>query len=185
MGRLGRERTFIVQPADYDTPGMSFPSDLLGILSLTYKWPREDGNHLAAVGKACDVMRREIRDRGYSEAKTSKYIQAVAGKQEKQSQELEWIKFLTKMIVSEYEIQHLKTLAKDGPFRAIARWKSTFEWELRHLLSIGLVERLPGKGMRSLFEVGGEPDVKEHLRITDEGHRYLEYYERTRAAEKG
>ena len=40
MGRLGRERTFIVQPANYVAPGMSLPSDLLGILSLKYSWPR-------------------------------------------------------------------------------------------------------------------------------------------------
>ena len=87
------------------------------------------------------------------------------------------------MVVSKHEILHLKNLASDRPFKAFAKWGSTFEWEMRHLLTIGLVERLPDRGMSSLFDAGGEPDVKEHFRIADEGRRYLEYYEQTMAAE--
>ena len=86
--------------------------------------------------------------------------------------------------MSRYVLRHLQKRASDKPFKAIAKWGSTFERELRHLLTIGLVERIPDKGIRSLFDVGGEPDVKQYLRITEEGRRYLEYHEQTMAAEK-
>ncbi len=61
MGRLGRERTFILHRAE---PGLRLPSDLAGLSTAQYHWPRADGNHRAAVAAACDRMRGAIRLQG-------------------------------------------------------------------------------------------------------------------------
>jgi len=58
MGRLGRERTFIVYDAD---KVIKIPSDLAGIKLATYKGNRQDGNLLAAVGEAADEIRDAIK----------------------------------------------------------------------------------------------------------------------------
>jgi len=99
----------------------------------------------------------------------------VKREQERQAQELAWIKMLIMLIVSDYERTHLKSFAPDGPF--MAETNSSFEWELRHLLTLGLIERLPGKGMRSLFASQGTHNIKDHLTITQRGREYLHLLE--------
>ena len=60
MGRLGRGRTFILQSG----AGLKVPSDLSGVSTAPYYWPRSDGNHRAAVATACDMIREKIRALG-------------------------------------------------------------------------------------------------------------------------
>lgn len=57
-GRLGRERTFIVQPRGSDT--LHLPTDLLGLTPAWYDPDRSDGDLLAALGPACNKVRRAI-----------------------------------------------------------------------------------------------------------------------------
>lgn len=109
-------------------------------------------------------------------------LESVQERQERQSQELEWIRSLVDLVVSDYERTHLRALLADGPFWANVRPNSTFEWELRHLLTLGLVERHPGHGIRSLFRDQGRRDVKEHLYITERGKRYLRLLNQVRPA---
>lgn len=103
--------------------------------------------------------------------------QVKAGKDiEFQAKEIDWLKLVITLIVSDYERMHLKNLAADEHFVAEVKEGSTFESELRHLLTLNLIERLPGKGMRSL--VGrGKVDIKESLVITEQGRRYLKMVE--------
>ncbi len=61
MGKLGRGRTFILQRSHSD---LKVPSDLSGITTAQYYWPRTDGNYRAAVATACDSIRRTIRSLG-------------------------------------------------------------------------------------------------------------------------
>jgi hypothetical protein len=77
--------------------------------------------------------------------------------------------FLLEHFVTEYELVHLQKLASDEPFPF--KRASAFEAELRRLLALGLIERLPRKGIRSLFQAGD--DVRNHLRITNRGRDYL------------
>ena len=74
MGRLGRERTFVVRPHG---DGVKIPSDLAGLTTAPYDWPRGDRNHKAAVGPACDSIREMIRSLGFSEARVSTQVRAV------------------------------------------------------------------------------------------------------------
>jgi hypothetical protein len=61
MGRLGRERTFVI----YDsTSSVRVPSDLAGITVATFCGARDDDNLLAAVDDACRTIKRHARKLG-------------------------------------------------------------------------------------------------------------------------
>ena len=134
--------------------------------------------------------------RGEQEAvfvKVSEHVQLTVGKQElraqldsvqerqeKQLQDLEWIIRLTvDLIITKYERLHLQNLMREGPFMADAQPNSTFETELRHLLTLDLIDRHQGKGFRSLFRDGGHHNVKDHFFITERGKKYLELVNKT------
>jgi hypothetical protein len=78
------------------------------------------------------------------------------------------------LLISDAQRRHLEYLAADGPFVAKIEKESNFEWELRHLVTLGFVDRHPGKGFRTLFGEEGQRNVKDHLFITDRGKLYLE-----------
>lgn len=170
MGRLGRERTFVVRPR---SNGVKIPSDLAGVTLATYEWPRTDNNCTAALGPACDKIREVIRSRGFSPTKVLAHVQAVEEEQFRQRKDIEILKFLVQHFVTEYELIHLNKLAGDKPFTFTR--SNAFEAELRRLLAMGLIARRPGKGIRSLFKAGDDDDVRNHLTITDQGRKYLEF----------
>jgi hypothetical protein len=70
----------------------------------------------------------------------------------------------------------LQNLASEEPFVAEVKPGSTFEWELRHLLTLKLVDRHPGKGMRTLLDQRKD-NIKAHLFITELGRKYLKVLE--------
>jgi hypothetical protein len=167
MGRLGRSRTFVIRPGG---ELMKIPSDLAGLTAAIYEWPRADGNHKAAVGPACDSIREMIRSLGFCETKVSTQIHEVRIEQLRQRTDLQAIlRFLLENFVSGYELTHLTKLGSGEPFPFTK--SQTFEAELRRLLSLGLIERLPNRGIRSLFAAAD--DVRNHLKITDRGKAYL------------
>jgi hypothetical protein len=108
----------------------------------------------------------------------------VAEEQQRQADEIEWIKFLMRNFLTQYELEHLKRLASLEPF-----WfdfnsgtKAYFERELRRLLELSLIEREPNKGVRGLLydkeglqriENKSMKDVKQYLHITKPGLDYL------------
>ena len=71
MGRLGRERTFIIYDADEP---LKIPSDLAGVTHARYRGKRKDRNLLAAVGEACDPIRHMVREHGSREERTLSHI---------------------------------------------------------------------------------------------------------------
>jgi hypothetical protein len=66
MGRLGRERTFVACDRN-----LSVWNDLAGITLAQFDASRPDGNVMAALGPACNQIRRTIRRLGPRQAKTS------------------------------------------------------------------------------------------------------------------
>ncbi|HEV3077074.1 MAG TPA: TIR domain-containing protein [Thermoanaerobaculia bacterium] len=58
LGRLGRERTFIVFDRD---SGIKIPSDLAGVSFATFSGTRQDRNLLAALGPSCSKIRAAMR----------------------------------------------------------------------------------------------------------------------------
>lgn len=97
-----------------------------------------------------------------------------------QGREIVWLKTLVRLVVSEFERSHLRNLAADRPFTAEVKRGSTFEWEMRHLVTLGLVARHPNKGIGMLFAHEGRQNVKEYLYITDEGRDYLRIVDETK-----
>lgn len=59
LGALEPNRCFILQPRD---ALLHLPTDLLGIRPLTYPTDRHDQNLLAALGPACNQLRRAVRN---------------------------------------------------------------------------------------------------------------------------
>lgn len=59
IGKIGRERTFIIIPRGYEKD-FHLPSDLLGITPATYEPKREDGNLTAALGPTCNKIKRAL-----------------------------------------------------------------------------------------------------------------------------
>jgi hypothetical protein len=169
MGHLGRERTLVVRPQG---DSLKMPSDLAGLTTATFDWPRGDGNHKAAVGPACDSIREMIRSLGFTEARVSTQVRAVQDEQARQRADIDGIlRFLLQSFATEYELTHLKKLESHEPF--VFHRSEAFEAELRRLLSLGLIARRPGRGIRSMFDAGD--DVHNHLEITERGRSYLAY----------
>lgn len=80
MGHLGRSRTIVLHQSGAT---VKIPTDLSGVTTATYDWPRKDRNHKAAVAVACDSISEVIRDLGLSPVRTSKQLDQV-------EQRLDW-----------------------------------------------------------------------------------------------
>jgi Predicted nucleotide-binding protein containing TIR-like domain/TIR domain len=74
LGCLGRGRSFVLHQAEAK---LKLPTDLTGLMTATYIWPREDKSHKAAVLAACDSIREVIRDLGVAPVRASKQVEQV------------------------------------------------------------------------------------------------------------
>jgi hypothetical protein len=171
MGVLGRSRTFVVHP---ESDNVKLPSDLAGVTTVGYYWPREDGNYMSAVGGAGDEIRQAIRRHGLLEGRVTRHLRDVENEQQRQQGEIDGIiRLLLQTVVTAYERDHLLKLRSGEPFTF--EYSKEFEAELRHLLALALLKRKPGRGITTMFEDGD--DVSMHLELTKRGRSYLEFHE--------
>ena len=75
IGELGHERCFLIAPRNRP---LHMPTDLLGLTPLDFEPERSDGNRTAAVGRACNAIRQELRQRGFRDRPTFSDHTAVA-----------------------------------------------------------------------------------------------------------
>lgn len=62
IGAFGLARCMHILPRG--SSGIHLPSDILGLTALDYPTDRPDGNRLAALGPACNRIRRRLREHG-------------------------------------------------------------------------------------------------------------------------
>jgi hypothetical protein len=173
MGRLGRERTFMLVDGNSH---VKIPSDLSGVTAAVYRWPRNDGNYKAALGAACDEIRSAIRDLGVAEAKTTSQIKELRSRQDTTESQVRALQFAVKGLVTEYEYDKLVGLASDQPF--MVHYSHRMYDELRRLFTLQYV-RTPSGDIRELHRLREQSrnpnqfNLKDYVGITDEGREYL------------
>ena len=156
MGRLGRERTFIIYDADQ---ALKIPSDLAGVTHAKYRGERKDRNLLAAVGEACDPIRNMVREHGSREERTLSHIAVGSARL------IFLLRYLDKMggfVRTEFIGKVL--YAYRGPHLPIKTpydeegWRRAASYALYYLRDLGLVEHA-GSGYG--------------VKISERGQRYL------------
>ena len=179
MGRLGRSRTFIVYQ---ESANVKLPTDLAGLTTAPFEWPREDNDYRNALGSACDSIRHVMRDLGVSETKTAKKVTEIQSQQREQEQQLarqeadiRSIRFALEGIVTKYEIRKLQGLIKEEPF--LCYYSDDLYNEMKRLRALSLVQNQDGVGLTDIRRDYKDKDKKFDLRrfffITDRGKEYL------------
>jgi hypothetical protein len=151
IGRLGRERTFVIMPKD--GVDLHVPSDLLGINTATFVRPENPKLLVAALGAACNKVRRAIQLASTSNREVGDLGLALS------------------LAVPESQQKHLLNLAERKTKGYEGR--GSLRSELRSLVSIGLLEKLPGKHVGDMRS-GMVYDLADFVSLTDRGRRWVE-----------
>lgn len=178
MGHLGRTRTFIVSQM---SGGMRLPTDLEGVTLATYDWPRRDSSYKSAVGAACDSIRKIIRDMGWSDSKASRAIRDIRTLQDAQQEQLgsqqaqiRSLQVALAGIVTQYELDKLLALSREGPF--LCHYSDDFFVELKHLRAMNLVGSGDSNALaavRGFKDRSATFDLKKYFFITEQGQEYI------------
>jgi CAP12/Pycsar effector protein, TIR domain len=180
MGRLGRSRTFVLHQRRDD---LKLPSDLDGMTTLSFEWPRGDNSHRAAVGSATDKMTRIVRNLGFAESRNALAISALSVRQERQEQtlarqqsEIRSLQVALQGIVTDYEHDKLAGLESDRPF--LCYYSDDLYNEMKRLRAMGLVINHQGVGLstirRDYKDRGVQFDLKRFFFLTERGREYLD-----------
>jgi hypothetical protein len=151
IGRLGRERTFIVMPkgvADFH-----LPSDLLGVRVATYQAPASVARLQAALGPACHDVRLAIRSQ----------LAAQPASDGRASADVDLV---LPLVIPAPEREHLLNIASGRTNGYEGR--ESLRSELRHLRTIGLIEKINDRNIGDL-KSGERHDLAEFVRLTDLG----------------
>lgn len=179
MGRLGRSRTFVLHERSEQ---LKLPSDLAGLTTLSFVWPRADGSHRSAVGSATDTIARIVRNLGHAESRNALAITALSARQERQEAtlarqqaEIRSIQVALQGIVSDYEYDKLAGLAADRPF--LCYYSDDLFDEMKRLRAMGLAMNHEGVGLaamqRDYKDRHVQFDLKRFFFLTERGREYL------------
>lgn len=172
MGFLGRSRTFVLHQSNAK---VKIPSDLAGMVTATYEWPREDKSYKSAVGAACDSIRDVIRDLGIAESKVSKVVNNIQQRQERQEAEIRSLQITLQGIVTQYELEKLVGLSKQSPF--LCYYSDDLIDEIKRLRAMNLVKNHEGVGLRVIMQDYKDKklqfDLRQFFYLTEQGRDYL------------
>jgi hypothetical protein len=154
IGRLGRERCFIIAPAGI--PDFHLPTDLLGIAVATYRIPSDPALLVSAVGPACNQIRRAIQQ-----------VEAATGAADKSP-------IFTRdaalgLLIPLPERRHLENLLHGKTAAYVGNHR--LREELRHLRSFGLIQNVPGRAVADL-EDDLDVDLAAYVELTDRGREW-------------
>ena len=153
IGRLGRDRTFILMPkrsADFH-----LPSDLLGVSTATFEPPSRPDRIQAALGPACHDIRLAIRKHAVLRNPASPNAQDLG--------------LLLPVLIPEPEQKHLLNIA-DGKTKGY-KGRGTLRSELRHLRSMGLIKKHADRHIGEL-KSEGVYDLADIIELTDLGRQW-------------
>lgn len=151
IGRLGRERSFILMPKDI--MDLHLPSDLLGINTATFDQPENARLLVATLGAACNKVRRAIQQLSNSNREVADLDLALS------------------LAVPEPQQKHLLNLAEGNTKGYEGR--GSLRSELRNLVSMGLLEKLPGRHVGDM-KSGTVYNLADFVNLTDRGRRWIE-----------
>ncbi len=180
MGRLGRERTFLVCCNDNK---IKIPSDLAGITFATYAEPRDKSKLTAAIAPACTRIRDVIAALGKATE-----LQQLKNEVQQQGSDLQAIRVALRGIVTKFEVDYLRRLAKAKSWDV--RYDPDTYYRLKRLDDMGFVLPKVIDGNRRLIRIqerfGDESkpvetrewfNLKDYVEITPEGKNYLKLYD--------
>ena len=154
IGRLGRDRTFILMPKS--SAAFHLPTDLLGVNTATFQPPSRPERLQAALGPACYDIRQAIRKH------TVLRNPAGPGTQD--------LGLLLPVLIPEPEQRHLFNIS-DGKTKAF-KGGGTLRSELRHLRSIGLIRKHTDRHIAEL-KSDGVYDLADIVALTDLGRQWV------------
>jgi hypothetical protein len=155
IGRLGRERTFIIMPKGVSD--FHLPSDLMGITTATFQPPSKPERMRAALGPACNEISSAIR----KHAASSKTAGAA---------DADVLRTLAPILIPEPERVHLLNIAH-GMTQGY-KGRGSLRSELRHLRSLGLIQRHPGRHIADLTS-DNIHDIADVVELTDLGREWV------------
>jgi hypothetical protein len=153
IGRLGRERTFIIMPRSSED--LHLPSDLMGINTATFTNPENPRFLQAALGPACNKVRQAIRQADNSKVNSPKDDLGLA----------------LSLVLPAAQQNHLLNLAERKTQGYEGR--GSLRSELRSLVSMGLVEKLTDRHIGDL-KSGMVYDLGDFVKLTDRGRHFVD-----------
>ena len=162
VGRLGRKRSFVVMPKGIE--GLHLPSDLVGLNTATFAMPTDTPRLVAALGPACNKVRRAIQVTGTVPTPAPNEGGNLA--------------LLFSLALPETQQKHLANLA-EGKTKDY-QGRGSLRSELRHLVSVGLLEKLPGRHIGDM-KSGGTYDLAKFVKLTDSGTHWAERIKQSRS----
>jgi hypothetical protein len=119
-----------------------------------------------------------VADFSISSSGLSAKFQEIKSRQETIESQVHTLQLVVKGLVTEFEYEKLQGLAVNGPFKV--RFHNDMYEELKRLDAIRYIQPQPGYGIVSIRERDGrgdEFDLKQYVRITNEGLEYLKLRE--------
>ena len=159
IGRLGRDRSFIIMPKPMSD--FHLPTDLVGINTATFQPPSSPERMQAALGPACHAVRTAVRKRASLNTATSDKASDPIG-------------LILPMLIPEPERQHLLNLSR-GKTQGY-HGRGTLRSELRHLRSMGLVRKHTDKRIEDITS-GNVHDLADFIELTELGRQWVAKFE--------
>ena len=154
IGRLGRDRTFILMPRD--SADFHLPTDLLGISTATFQTPSRPDRLQAALGPACHDIRLAIRKHTVLEDPAGRDPGEIA--------------LLMPLLIPEAEQKHLFNIT-DGKTKGY-KGGGNVRSELRHLRSMGLIKKHADRNIADL-KSDGRYDLADVVELTALGRQWV------------
>lgn len=153
IGRLGRDRTFIVVP--HAVADLHLPTDLAGISVATFQTPSRPDRLQAALGPACHDIRTAMQKHP-SRAATPAGQAIDAG-------------LLLPALIPDPERRHLLNLAHA---RTRYEGRGSLRSELRHLRAVGLIRSRESRPIGDLT-TGKTHDLSDFVELTELGRQWV------------